>query len=67
MVLKTKDMTVDIDRVSFVHESNRMVVVDGQGINISTDADFYAVKKAFEWQNKAVMYDENMKKIKRGE
>jgi len=67
MILKTDKMTVDIDQVSFIHEVERMVVIAGQGINLNSEDDFNAIRKAFEWQHQSLMYDENLKKIKRGE
>ena len=63
MLLRTKDMTVDIDRVSFVHETEQMIVVDGQGLHLRHGDDFKAVKKAFEWSHKDVTYNENLKKM----
>jgi phosphatidylserine/phosphatidylglycerophosphate/cardiolipin synthase-like enzyme len=64
MILKTKDMVIDIDRVSFVHETERMVVVEGQGINLRFEDDFNAIRRAFEWEHQDHMYDENMKRIR---
>ena len=44
-----------------------MIVVDGQGLYIKHEEDLKAIKGAFEWANQSVMYDKNLKKIKRGE
>jgi len=65
MIVKTDKMMIDIDKVSFLFETNRMLVVDGQGVNFyeNEDEDWNTVKAAFEWTHKSYMYDKNLKKI----
>ena len=66
MVVKTDSRMIDVDKVSFIHETNRMAIIDGQGVNLDTDEDFEAVSKAFKWQHSGHTYDKNMKEIKQG-
>ena len=66
MVLKTKDMIIDIDKVTFIHDTEQMVCVDGQGVHLRFNDDFEAVKKAYDWNTRTFQYDKNLNRIKGG-